>query len=400
MKRLLMLSLVLICMQLPALAQEETPEKPAEPAAAETEGVKLNEEIEALVKQLGADTWKEREDAMKRLIEIGRPALAAVAKAAESEDLEVKNRASKILETLNFISPADCAKVDGLVKKYQKAVTAKIPDAIEELIKKLEDEDEKERNEAAENLLKIGRPALSYLDKLKASENAQLKELAEKISAEILENIEKFETEILEEIRKIKFSGAYLVGKLAPDSAEEALQKTVAQVLSGVFKLSYWNGPDNVMVRGNKLVVGGREMPLPAGPWSIQEKGDKVFINGQEYNLPAVIEENATPGNVLGRIVARGESGSGLKKTALDIIEKRKEKDAAGYLVRALSRTDGLDEKEARELKFQILGVLSKIVEDGPGCPAADCSEDELGKSVKEWKRWLGKSQRNNRARR
>lgn len=57
-------------------------------------------EIEGLIEKLGAEEFAEREAAMKRLIEIGRPAVDALRKALESDDPEVVWRARKALEKI------------------------------------------------------------------------------------------------------------------------------------------------------------------------------------------------------------------------------------------------------------------------------------------------------------
>ena len=54
-------------------------------------------EVERLIKQLGSDAFKEREAAMKRLQEIGEPALDALDKALSSDDAEVRRRAEYIV---------------------------------------------------------------------------------------------------------------------------------------------------------------------------------------------------------------------------------------------------------------------------------------------------------------
>ena len=56
--------------------------------------------IEKLVKQLGSDEYQEREDASRKLKEIGRPAIPALKKALKSEDLEVRLRAESILKEI------------------------------------------------------------------------------------------------------------------------------------------------------------------------------------------------------------------------------------------------------------------------------------------------------------
>jgi hypothetical protein len=54
-------------------------------------------EIERLIKRLGSDSFEEREEAGKRLIEVGVEALPALRKASRSDDLEVRRRASELL---------------------------------------------------------------------------------------------------------------------------------------------------------------------------------------------------------------------------------------------------------------------------------------------------------------
>ncbi|HZY90771.1 MAG TPA: WD40 repeat domain-containing protein, partial [Gemmataceae bacterium] len=54
-------------------------------------------EIDRLVRQLGSDTFARREEATKRLREIGGPALEALRKAAASEDFEVRRRARELV---------------------------------------------------------------------------------------------------------------------------------------------------------------------------------------------------------------------------------------------------------------------------------------------------------------
>ena len=61
-----------------------------------------NAEIEALVEQLKSESFNERQKAVARLVEIGRPALAAVNKAATAGDPEVALLAKKIREALGI----------------------------------------------------------------------------------------------------------------------------------------------------------------------------------------------------------------------------------------------------------------------------------------------------------
>jgi len=57
--------------------------------------------IERLVKQLGSDRFRRREEATKRLTEIGEPALEALRRAAEDADPEVRSRARDIVQSIH-----------------------------------------------------------------------------------------------------------------------------------------------------------------------------------------------------------------------------------------------------------------------------------------------------------
>ncbi|RMG17821.1 MAG: PDZ domain-containing protein [Planctomycetota bacterium] len=65
----------------------------------------LEQRIERLVSQLGAERYDEREAAQKELERIGRPALPALRKATKSEDLEVASRAEAAVEAITKGSP-------------------------------------------------------------------------------------------------------------------------------------------------------------------------------------------------------------------------------------------------------------------------------------------------------
>ena len=60
----------------------------------------IKNEIESLIEQLGADDWNIREQATRKLIEIGRPAIAYLKKAQDSPDAEVRLRVNLILSQI------------------------------------------------------------------------------------------------------------------------------------------------------------------------------------------------------------------------------------------------------------------------------------------------------------
>jgi len=57
--------------------------------------------VARLVEQLGAEKFSERQAASKALIACGRPALKALYKAASHEDLEIRQRARKLIESID-----------------------------------------------------------------------------------------------------------------------------------------------------------------------------------------------------------------------------------------------------------------------------------------------------------
>jgi WD40 repeat protein len=93
--RLLLLSALVLAVSaatLPVLAAPNDPPRPAEqPLAAE---------IARLIAQLGDDQFDKREEASKRLVEIGEPALPALRQALDSKDAEVRTRAERLLAAI------------------------------------------------------------------------------------------------------------------------------------------------------------------------------------------------------------------------------------------------------------------------------------------------------------
>jgi hypothetical protein len=61
---------------------------------------KLEKEIDDLIKKLGADEWKTREEATNKLIEVGRPAIRKLEIAKNDTDAEVRWRTSYVLEEI------------------------------------------------------------------------------------------------------------------------------------------------------------------------------------------------------------------------------------------------------------------------------------------------------------
>jgi len=73
----------------PAFAQVYTKKKPP-----------TDKQIVELITKLGDARFKVRDEACKKLIEIGKPALPLLKKAAESEEVEIRLRASRIIKII------------------------------------------------------------------------------------------------------------------------------------------------------------------------------------------------------------------------------------------------------------------------------------------------------------
>jgi len=83
-------------------AQEKKPEEitPPKQTAEQKVSPELQAKIEELIKQLGDEDWKVREEAQKELIKIGQTALFPLIDVLDSKDPEVRLRAGNILSQL------------------------------------------------------------------------------------------------------------------------------------------------------------------------------------------------------------------------------------------------------------------------------------------------------------
>ena len=397
MKVFLTIIMALLLVQLPVLGQEKVEEAPPEQKAEATPEIEINRQIENLVEQLGSDDWQTRENAMKKLIEIGEPVVAAVARVVDSEDMEVKVRAEKILDSFKWVSPQDTAEIDKVVAEYVREITKKIPDEVEKILEELKSEDAGTREKAVAKLVEVGSCVLPLVKKFKESQDEEVKALAVKLTEEINKKTRKLEREKIEHIKKIKFSDFYLLRKLTSQKDIESNVSAIAELLSGLLGLSYWNGPDNVYVRGNKIVIGEEEIDLPAGPWRLEEKGDKVFINGKPITLPVKVEKEITVADVLGKIVAGGQGSMDLKLEALEMIIEIKDIKVIPFLIKALKSKLNPEDKNGLKLQHGILQSLAKLAENGPACSGDGKDIDKLQEAASNWKKWWRKHRKSDR---
>src|SRR5262245_35627751 len=147
-------------------------------------------DIEALVKQLAAPRFRDRELAMQKLIKIGKPAVPALRAALASDDLEVQMRARNALKAIqtsldNLIDDLKHGKPDA-----RRAAAAALGElgpqakaAIPTLVQLLKDRDESVREAAASALAGIDpeNKALAGLIPAKAHVNGKYAKLLRKI---------------------------------------------------------------------------------------------------------------------------------------------------------------------------------------------------------------------------
>lgn len=131
--------------------------EPARPAAAPTA-----EEIGQLVKQLGDDQYRVREEATQKLVAIGRPAVKAVREALKHADYEVRHRARTVLDAIHSSVPnliEDLKDADPVVRKEAAEGLRQLGDgakaAIPALAEAVKDRDEEARDAAIVALLTI-----------------------------------------------------------------------------------------------------------------------------------------------------------------------------------------------------------------------------------------------------
>jgi hypothetical protein len=139
--RVLVLCLALLAaVPLPGTAAE--PAEPAKPEApAPADAGKLKARIAELVVQLGDKEWAKREAASEALLEIGRPAEAALTAAAAGQDAEAATRAAELLKKIKALperKPIDPNCTDGyqpLFEGVKLVQTFKAPAATVESVR-------------------------------------------------------------------------------------------------------------------------------------------------------------------------------------------------------------------------------------------------------------------------
>lgn len=142
------LVVVAVAGPLAVLAQDAAPaekpaDKPAEQQAAQPAPEVSAEEIAALVKQLDADKFADRQAASERLAKIGKPAVEALIGAATCDSLEPNVRALDILK--GHLESSDAALKDAAKAALEKIAKSGRPASARRAQDALKAQEEKER---------------------------------------------------------------------------------------------------------------------------------------------------------------------------------------------------------------------------------------------------------------
>jgi hypothetical protein len=86
----------------PVSAEELRRARREEAERRERRAAELAAKLDPLIRQLGDDDFRKRDAASAAILEIGKPALPTLAKAARSGDPEVANRASQLIEEIKL----------------------------------------------------------------------------------------------------------------------------------------------------------------------------------------------------------------------------------------------------------------------------------------------------------
>jgi len=228
---------------------------------------------------------------------------------------------------------------------------------------------------------------IERIEKLIADyENLRFKESSKEEPKEDKPNEEKEqeltnkETTIIEELQKIKNAADYLVKKLESKTEIEKHSKAVAEVLSGlvgggvsdfggaVVKLPKAQPGPNVKVHVKIVQVG------PDGKKKEFEMKDGKIVKGGGIN------HNATPLTALLDTIENAENNTRLKIRAIVALGLRGEKAAVSTLLKLLTSAD-------ESVRDAAADALRKITGNDFGPKTGDTNE-QVEKSLKKWEEW------------
>lgn len=187
--RFVVVLVLAVGVSVPALRGADPEPKPTKPPVDE----KLKEKVKDLVAQLGHDDFAVREEATKKLTEIGRSAVPAVRVAARGSDAEVRMRARRILDKIETSVTHlidDLKDTDATVRKGAAEALERLAaggkEAVPALLAALKDKDENVREAVLLAMLSIDpdNKAIANTAPAKASVNGKYSKLLHRIKVE------------------------------------------------------------------------------------------------------------------------------------------------------------------------------------------------------------------------
>ncbi len=369
-----------------AMAQEPVPPDPgdAPPAQQEEEKLSQEQEIEKLVGELGSDNWSVREAATKKLIKIGLPAAEAVEKLAESEDIEIRVRAKKILDALHYVSRADREKIEKEIERCLWGESKPLDEATKKLISDLSSDDWQTREDAVKKLIAKGPSVLKELEKLLDTDDPDLKDRLENIVKKIREKAKKqFQEQLkksIETLKTIKSSSYHLVETLATKSAKPR-EDVVAKLLAGILDLKGDDDTDNIIPGRGGVVVGKVVVIIQGGK-------KRVIINGEEVTG---LGKNPSADKVLSFVAKDEKKDVELRVEAVKTLKAREAVKAVANLVKLLGKSGG-------ELQLETAKTLRKLTGRELG-PVKKSTLEETQKALEEWKKWWDENKKDKKYR-
>lgn len=363
-----------------ALAQEAVPPAPEDELTQE-------QKIEKLIGELGSDDWAVREAATKELARIGLPAAEAVEKLLESDDMELRIRAKKILAALRYVSKEDKEKIERQIDLCLWGGEAKeLDEATKKLIEDLSSEDWQTREDAVKELSEKGLQVLRAVAKLLDTDDPDLKERVERVVKSIKE---KAKTEMEEQLKKsvealkeVKCA-SYALVDLLKTKGEKPREEIISKLLVGIAELK--SDQDD----GNTVIIRPGKGGVVISKTVVVINGKKrTFVNGEEVTG---LGKNPSPEKVLSAIAADEKKEMELRLESLKAIEAREAAKAVTDLVKLLGKCSG-------ELQLETARVLRKLTGQEFG-PAEGSTLEENDKAVEEWKKWLEENKENEKYR-
>ncbi len=373
-KMFVLAAAILIAWTCPALAQEPVPPDPGDaPPQQQEKKLTQEQDIDKLIGELTSDDSSLRDRAQKRLIEIGLPAAEAVEKLVDSEKMDIRARAKKILKALHYVTKADRVKI---LKEIDLCLWGCEPKPVDEetkkLIEELSSDDWQTREDALKKLVEKGPPVLREVAKLLDSDDLDRKDRAEKIINAIREkHLKAFKKQLDEStdaVRQLESASYYLV-ELLSTKGDKAMEKIVARFLAEAAGMMMTEADLN---KPGRFGPGGRSITI-----STVNGRKTVTVNGEQVKL---LGGNPGAGKVLTAIASDKKADKELKEKAVKALAARGETGAVAGLFDLLGRVSGL-------LKVEVAKALRKLTGQDFG-PTRSSTFEEVDQALENWKKW------------